>query len=123
MGYYTSFSLSTVTGNAETRIPITAEDADGNPVTVFTRTPKPIEILREELSKQVGYNPFEDSCKWYDHDKDMMAFSKLYPDVVFALKGEGEESGDIWVTYYKNGKRQHCKAIITYDEYDASKLI
>jgi len=80
---------------------------------------------KEEIADLSGYNNslFEDTCKWYDHDKDMIKYSKKHPNVVFEIMGEGEEAGDLWYTYYKNGKMQFCKAVITYDEYDESKLI
>ena len=63
-----------------------------------------------------------DTVKWYDHDKDMKEISKKFPELVFELCGEGEESGDIWKKYYKDGKVQVCKAKITFDEFDEKKL-
>lgn len=63
-----------------------------------------------------------DAVKWYDHENDMLELSKSYPFIVFALRGEGEEGGDIWYKYFKNGKMQHCPAKITFDEYNAEKL-
>ncbi|PFE80041.1 hypothetical protein CN333_00155 [Bacillus thuringiensis] len=65
---------------------------------------------------------YYNETKWYDHETEMSAISRLYPDVIFELSGEGEESGDLWRDYYKNGKIQRCPAKITYDEYDESKL-
>ncbi len=56
----------------------------------------------------------EESCKWYDSSKDLKEFSKKYPDVLFTLHGEGEEPGDLWNEYFKNGKNQHCAGEITY---------
>jgi hypothetical protein len=53
----------------------------------------------------------------------MKEVSKQHPDIVFELHGEGEEAGDIWYKYYKNGKMQVCKGHITFDEYDESKLV
>lgn len=64
----------------------------------------------------------EDSVKWYEHDENMRAVSKEYPDILFTLYGEGEESGDIWVKYYKNGKSQVANAQIKFDEFDPKKL-
>lgn len=58
----------------------------------------------------------------YQHDKVMVAFSKRFPDVLFTLTGEGEESADIWKTYYKGGKIQVAFAEITIPEFDESKL-
>lgn len=59
-----------------------------------------------------------ESCKWYDHDKDMIAMSLSFPDVLFKLHGEGEESGDIWDAYYLNGKMQTHKAKVMIDDVD-----
>lgn len=63
-----------------------------------------------------------DSCKWYDHDKELRAFSTRYPDVLFRLSGEGEEQGDLWQTYYLNGKAQECPAAVVYPAYSPAKL-
>ena len=64
----------------------------------------------------------ESTCKWYDHENDLKGFSKICAGTLFTLHGEGEESGDIWVKYFKDGKMQECPARITFDEYDESKL-
>lgn len=63
-----------------------------------------------------------DECKWYDHTEEMLEMSKRFPNAVFCLYGVGEESEDIWYTYYKNGKSQYCPAKIVFDEYDESRL-
>ena len=63
-----------------------------------------------------------DDCKWYNSRKDMMEFSKLFPNVVFELEELGESNEDMWKTYFKNGKYQECQAIITYEDYDPNKL-
>lgn len=68
------------------------------------------------------FNPFGDSCKWYEHDDDMKALSKKYPKTIFVLEGKGEEPEDIWRAYYQNGKMQLCKASITFDDFDRDKL-
>lgn len=65
----------------------------------------------------------EQSSKWHEHEKDLRAFSKKYPKLIFELHGEGEESGDIWKEYYQDGKMQKCKAEIVYPDFDPSKLI
>ncbi|NCC68756.1 MAG: hypothetical protein EOM14_11300 [Clostridia bacterium] len=103
MGYYTHYSLET--------------DA-----------PSEFEII-EELKRMgiVGYalrdNLDEaDAVKWYNHEKAMRSISKKFPLVLFTLSGEGEESEDMWVKYFKNGKMQTCRAVITYDSFDESKL-
>ena len=60
--------------------------------------------------------------KWYYSDEEMIELSKQFPETVFYLYGVGEESGDLWYAYYKNGKSQFCPATITYEQYDESKL-
>lgn len=63
-----------------------------------------------------------ETVKWYNHSEDMIKLSKKYPDIVFSLKGDGEEQGDSWYKYFKNGKVQECRAKITYDPYDEKEL-
>jgi len=54
--------------------------------------------------------------KWYEHDEDMKRLSRHFPDVVFILKGDGEDTGDQWVSYYKNGIMQNFRAKIIFPE-------
>jgi hypothetical protein len=65
---------------------------------------------------------FEESCKWYDHEEDMIAYSKKHPNLVFKLHGEGEESGNIWNKWFVNGKVQTCHAKIVFDPFDPTQL-
>jgi len=67
-------------------------------------------------------DPFEDNIKWYDHDLHMRQVSLAFPGVLLTLNGEGEESGDIWVKYYLNGKMQYERAKIVLGPFDPSKL-
>lgn len=55
-----------------------------------------------------------DSCKWYEHEDDMIKLSKAIPYALFELNGEGEESGDIWKKYFLNGKSQISRAVLTF---------
>lgn len=63
-----------------------------------------------------------DNMKWYSWPDDMKNLSQEYPNVVFRLSGEGEESGDLWVAYFMNGDMQETKANITFEEPDWSKF-
>ena len=63
-----------------------------------------------------------DECKWYDHEADMKIFSALFPEVLFMLRGEGEESEDIWMKYFQAGKMQIAKATISFEPFDEKKL-
>jgi len=99
MGYYTRHKLEIVEGN--------------DYVTDYEK----------EISELADYgNCFEDEIKWYDHQKNMVEYSKRHPKVVFKLSGEGEESGDIWTEYYQDGKMQREKAEIKVAGFDKSKL-
>ena len=55
-------------------------------------------------------------------NKEMIELSLQFPNALFQLYGDGEENGDTWYTYYKNGKKQYCPAKITYDKYDENEL-
>jgi hypothetical protein len=61
--------------------------------------------------------------KWYSHQEEIIKFSKTKPDVIFMLSGEGEESGDAWRIYVKDGHTQECNAEMVYPEFDKGKLL
>lgn len=62
------------------------------------------------------------NATWYNCDEDLKALSLKYPGIIFELSGTGDESGDLWSTYYKDGKMQHCPVELTYPPYDETKL-
>ena len=39
-------------------------------------------------------------AKWYDWESDMSLLSKRFPDVLFCLHGDGEDSDDKWDAYF-----------------------
>lgn len=104
MGYYTKYELSTDSSN---NLEI-------------------IEYFRTECdSANYALNSdgeYQDECKWYEHEKDMRDISRKFPETVFTLKGEGEQSGDIWREYYKNGRMQRTEAKIIFESFNESKL-
>lgn len=89
-------------------------------------------IEREDLNNCINELGFYGNCedwwssgdtwRWYDHDEDMIKVSKQFPDIMFELRGDGEESEDFWKTYYLNGKLQFAPAAITYPDFDESLL-
>jgi hypothetical protein len=56
-----------------------------------------------------------DSLKWYDHHDDMIALSKEFPDVMFMLKGEGEDRDDNWRLFVQNGEWEEVFATIVWN--------
>ena len=117
MGYYTTFNLDAEIYNRKTgertRLPDDMYD-------------KINEVLGER--DVLGYALTEDwdcadAVKWYEHDVDMIAVSKLFPDVLFALHGEGDGNDDLWDKYYLDGKMQCCNAEIVYPPFDPAKLV
>lgn len=78
----------------------------------------------EELSYAIDEDGSPaNECKWYEHEDDMKKISRKHPGIVFALKGEGEESGDVWMKYFRDGKVQVCETIIAFDAFDPKKLV
>ena len=60
--------------------------------------------------------------RWYDAKSDLTLFSQEYPDFVFVLGGEGDETGDLWLMYIYNGQVQECPATITYRPFDPMEI-
>lgn len=98
-------------------------------------TPKEAKITEEILQEACSDYYFEevlegvrfvseDSFKWYDYNDDMKKLSKKkkYKDMLFSVEGEGEDSGDIWKAYYKNGKSCHTHARIVFDDFKEEDL-
>lgn len=62
------------------------------------------------------------AVKWYAWKDDCLAVSRIFPEELIYLEGDGEEQGDQWKAYFKNGKAQVSKAVITFEPFDESKL-
>lgn len=137
MGYYTRYTLtakilkpqqlpakeSLASMKKEELVEIIANNKEW-----YNRNLTPDDVIQAFNDDKDCYMFFEGSgdtaeeCKWYEHDEDMRRFSKKYPNVLFILEGEGEESGDIWKKYYKDGKCQEVQAKLVFEEYDENKL-
>ncbi len=89
MGYYTNYELEIID---KPYLPLTDEEA-----------------VIERFMEISGYTneggPFEDGCKWYDHDSNARAVSRFFPSCILKIEGKGEEHGDHWVDAYMNGDR------------------
>lgn len=122
MGYYTRYTLETSGQPDDIREIIEGVDVEGNPATVYKITPRTCEDVLCELEAKLGFSIDDYAIKWYNHEEDIREFSKEHPDVLFTLEGWGEEQGDIWRKYFKNGKYYQVKAEINYPEFDETKL-
>ncbi len=86
------------------------------------------ENLEEEIERMDVFgngdleSGFYELTTWYCHEKDMRILSCKFPDLVFFLHGEGEDSGDMWDKYFVDGRMQECYAQIVYDDFDPKKL-
>ena len=106
MGYNTYYQLE-VEGPLNQICPICGHEGEYN---------------HERLIEQRFDILFSEENKWYDWAEDMKEYSKLFPNILFTLNGEGEESGDFWAAYIKNGKMQEERAEIQIAPFDKSKL-
>jgi len=61
-------------------------------------------------------------AKWYDNHKHMVLLSKEHPTIVFTLSGDGEESGDVWRKFYKDGKFMDAGPELIYKEFNENEL-
>lgn len=65
---------------------------------------------------------YSEPHKWYEHETDMMKFSQTFPEYIFSLEGNGEDSGDIWKKWFYKGKMQGGKAKIVFPEMELDKF-
>ena len=56
-----------------------------------------------------------DSMKWYECEDDMKKLSKEFPDMVFEISADGEESDDFWMEYFLNGDAYYCRGRVVFD--------
>ena len=65
----------------------------------------------------------EGPCHWRSYEEDMIAMSQAIPHVTFTLTGKGEDSDDIWVEYYRDGKMQRHKLALVLTPIDETKWV
>ena len=82
------------------------------------------EDVQAAIEDKSGYSFYCGSMngKWYDWFDHCIEVSKIFPEKRIIVEGDGEEKGDQWKAYFKNGKSQICKAIVTFEDYDEDKL-
>lgn len=120
MGYYTNFTL----GCYDNR-------ANSFDISFETKLGKALTAALHEINEYYFDDDFDlktfsyDSCKWYDHDEDMVKLSLRFPDYTFILEGEGEETGDLWRTIYHDGQLERLNVKIVYEKprSDFAKIV
>lgn len=111
MGYYTNFKIS---------FPA-FEDDEQNEFFLFQLQRRTgIHFDDESTVKTAVFSV--DGVKWYSHVDDMKRLSLKHPDILFVVDGDGEENGDVWRAYFRNGKSYQDSAEIAFPEFDESKL-
>lgn len=94
------------------RYKITAED----------RRPS-VEQVMDELLDECTEAPIchEDAVKWYNWKEDMESISRFNPGILFKVIRTGEDSGDLEVGYFLDGRYQGGKAEMRLPEVDEEK--
>lgn len=68
------------------------------------KTPAETDAVLAALEKVSGYVGLtEGAIKWYAHEADCLQVSREFPGITIRLYGEGEEQGDVYVKFFKNG--------------------
>ena len=55
------------------------------------------------IEDEINSSFLHDDMKWYDYYEDMQSISKLFPEVIFHLSGDGEDHDDLWEADFMNG--------------------
>lgn len=77
------------------------------------------------IAELAGYDEYlfdDEENRWYEHEADMKKYSLQHPGDLFEVTGYGEEAGDIWREFYKNGKMCGGKATIVLPEFNEQEL-
>lgn len=76
------------------------------------------EEIYDAINEQSGYGSVEDdSIKWYDCLKDITEVSKKFPNQEVHVAGQGEEQGDVWKAFAKDGVLFLSKAVMEFGPY------
>lgn len=111
MGYYTNFKLTVLDDMDDVEIDSAIHNEWDNR-----------DLYENTLSLQELIEDSCDSMKWYDHTVEMLEVSLRYPEYIFILDGDGEEAGDLWRHFYKNGKHYKWTPQIDRPSFDKTKL-
>ncbi len=93
MGYYTTYALLSYESERDLIDQKEMKEED---------TEKMFDWIKDNASGMRFENL--DDAKWYKAEDDMTALSIRYPDVIFELYGNGEDSDDSWKSVFYKGK-------------------
>lgn len=103
MGYYTYFTIEEISGENEKKL---LEDFD-----LLQTEYGPLNEMFDEIP---GYA--HDAMKWYACHDDMKRISKEYPNTLIIMRGNGEETEDVWQAYYRNGQHEISYVKFEFDD-------
>lgn len=96
MGYYTYYEVSWDKHEAE--------EIDQAIESAFDKLTGLGSIAQEyNVDEFDGHACITAYAKWYDWMDDMNKFSKMYPDILFTVSGDGENGDDLWKCVWKDG--------------------
>lgn len=111
MGYNTKYEIETT---------LQSPKDDLLHFTLGESQPNFVVWLKDHSPDLDGYNPFEEPCKWYDHERDMKLLSETFPAYSFVLRGQGEDTSrdgrDIWVKRFFRGRMHVARAKVTFEQ-------
>lgn len=97
---------------------------------VYDANEKDYRAIDKEIEKLNIFDSGDAECgcygtaTWNNVDEDMKLLSARFPDVIFKLRGDGEDRDDMWIHYYKGGRVMNDGLVVTIveDAFDESKL-
>jgi hypothetical protein len=102
MGYYTNYTLTWEPG----------PDYEPSDIELSERIGRYIEDNDEISYALCRDGSTYENVKWYNHMESLEEMSRDIPGVMFHLAGEGEEAGDLWDAYFKDGRSEKIQARI-----------
>lgn len=129
MGYYTSYTLEfrvvtedIMKAQCSHDIPDGARFCPECGLMVKTSDSSELVLRHIKTNRQLQYGLEQGAVKWHEHDRDMFALSREFPNVLFVLTGFGEEPGDIWRKYYLDGMGYLVNAQVVFPSFDPDNL-
>lgn len=114
MGYYTNFSGSIVNNNDPAIEKLVALSIAELPYFKDWKSLDPCETIDQVIG--------EGEHKWYNYKEDMLEISKMFPDLIICIHGEGETQGDVWNHYFQNGKSTLYNAELFIPQFNFEDL-